>query len=278
VLTSAIAETYGVVFIDMRKRLSGEPEGFGCVILASDYFKTPSPAAHAAARDCLERAVAQQRNFAPGFAALSYLLVDTYLNDIDARPGEKPLDVAIEMANRAVDLTPQKARAHTAVFQTRFFKKSFEDAFASAGQAQLLNPYATDTLARIGAAYVLRGEFDKGLALLRRAVQFNPSTPGWYEFPFFLAAHMRGDEQSAFRHATHQSATRFPLGIVARIIVAHEQGDAAAVAQWTQRLFADYPAFANDIPAAFDRYAMTPEISRRLLADLSEAGFPLHSQ
>ena len=74
------------------------------------------------------------------------------------------------------------------------------------------------------------------------------------------------------------SATRFPLGIVARIIVAHEQGDAAAVAQWTERLFADYPAFADDIPAAFDRYAMAPEISNRLLADLGEAGFPLHGR
>jgi adenylate cyclase len=277
-LTSAVAETYGVVFTDMRKRLGNEPEGFGCVILASDYFKAPSPAAHAAARNCLERTLAQHRNFAPGFAALSYLLVDTYLNGVDARPGEEPLDVAIEMANRAVDLAPQKARAQATIFQTRFFDKRFEDAFASAEQALLLNPYATDSVARIGAAYVLRGEFDKGVALLQRAVQFNPSTPGWYDFPFFLAAHMTGDEQTAIRHALHQSATRFPLGIVARIIVAHEQGDAAAVAQWTQRLFADYPAFANDIPAAFDRYAMTPEISRRLLADLSEADFPLHGQ
>ena len=166
-LTSAIAETYGVVFTDMRKRLSGEPEGFGCVILASDYFKTPSTAAHAAARDCLERTVAQHPDFAPGFAALSYLMVDTYLNGVDARPGEKPLDVAIEMANRAVDLAPQKARAHAAVFQTRFFDKDFEDAFASAEQALQLNPYATDTVARIGFAHVLRGEFDKGIALLR---------------------------------------------------------------------------------------------------------------
>ena len=277
-LTSAIAETYGVVFTDMRKRLGDVPEGFGCVILASDYFKAPSPAAHAAARDCLERTLAQHRNFAPGFAALSYLMVDTYLNGVDARPGEEPLDVAIEMANRAVDLAPQKARAQATVFQTRFFDKRFEDAFASAEQALLLNPYATDSAARIGAAYVLRGEFDKGLPLLQRAVRFNPSTPGWYEFPFFLDAHMRGDEQSASRHAMRGPATRFPLGIVARIIAAHEQGDAAAVAQSTQRLFADYPVFADDIPAAFDRYAMTPEISRRLLADLSAAGFPLHRQ
>jgi tetratricopeptide (TPR) repeat protein len=277
-LTSAVAQTYGVVFTDMRKRLSGESEGFGCVILASDYFKAPSTRAHAAARDCLERTLAQHADFAPGFAALSYLMVDTYLNGIDARPDEKPLDVAIETANRAVDLTPQKARAHAAVFLTRFFDKRFGDAFVSAEQALQLNPYATDTIARVGAAHVLRGEFDNGIALLQRAVRFNPSAPGWYEFPFFLDAHMRGDEPSAFRHAMRHSAMRFPLGIVARIITAHEQGDAAAVAQWTGRLVADYPAVAADIPAAFDRYAMAPEISNRLLADLGEAGFPLYSR
>jgi adenylate cyclase len=277
-LTSAVAQTYGVVFTDMRKRLDGMSEGFGCVILASNYFKTPSVTAHASARDCLERTVAQHPNFAPGFAALSYLMIDTYLNGIDAHPDEKPLDLAIQMANRAVDLTPQKARAHAAIFLSRFFDKRFEDAFASAERALQLNPYATDTPARIGFAHVLRGEFDTGIALLQDAVRFSPSTPGWYEFPFFLDAHMRGDEQSAFRHAMRNSATRFPLGILARIIVAHEQGDAAAAAQWTKRLFADYPAFANDVPAAFDRYAMAPEISARLLADLDEAGFPLHGR
>ena len=172
-------------------------------------------------------------------------MVDTYLNGIDARPDEKPLDMAIQMAHRAVDLTPQKSRAHAAIFLTRFFDKRYEDAFNSADRALQLNPYATDTPARIGAAYVLRGNFDKGIPLLQRAVRFSPSPPGWYEFYFFLDAYMRGDQHGAFRHALRRSATRFPLGIVARIIVAHEQGDVAAVAQWSKNLAEAYPALCR---------------------------------
>ena len=273
-LTSDVAQTYGVLFTDMRRQLSSEPDGFGCVILASDYFKSPSPAAHAAARDCLERTVAQHPTFAPGFAALTYLMVDTYLNGVDARPSEKPLDLAIQMAHRAVDLAPEKARSHAALFVTRFFDKRFDDAFDSAGQAMELNPYATDTAARIGAAYVLRGEFDKGMTFLQRAARFSPSPPGWYEFYFFLDAHTRGDDHAARRHAMRRSATRFPLGILARIIVAHQQGDTVAVAHWTQQIFADYPTIADDVPAALERYAMAPDISRNFLADLRDAGFP----
>ncbi|HWG03508.1 MAG TPA: hypothetical protein VG271_00715, partial [Beijerinckiaceae bacterium] len=147
-VTAAVAQTYGVVFTDMRKRLSGRSDGFGCLILAYNYFKAPSPSAHHAARDCLERSVAQHPDFAPGFAALAYLMVDTYLTGLDARPDEQPLEVAIQMAHRAVDLTPQKARAHAAIFLTRFFDKRFEDAFDSADRALQLNPYATDTPAR----------------------------------------------------------------------------------------------------------------------------------
>ncbi|HWG07107.1 MAG TPA: hypothetical protein VG271_19050, partial [Beijerinckiaceae bacterium] len=142
----------------------------------------------------------------------------------------------------------------------------------SADRALQLNPYATDTPARIGAAYVLRGDFDKGIALIQRAVRFSASPPGWYEFYLFLDAHMRGDRHGAERHALRRSAMRFPLGLVARIIVAHEQDDAEAVTQWSQRLRETYPAFAADIPAAFDRYAMTPDIRTRLIADLAAAG------
>ena len=276
-LTAAIAQTYGVLFTDMHKRLSGRSDGFGCIILGYNYFKAPSAPAHAAARACLEKSVALHPDFAPGFDALAYLMVDTYLNGLDARPDEKPLDVAIQMAHRAIDLTPQKARAHAAIFLTRFFDKRFEDAFESADQALQLNPYATDTPARIGAAYVLRGDFDKGIALLQRAVRFSSSPPGWYEFYLFLDAHMRGDEHGAHRHALRRSATRFPLGLVARIIVSHEEGNSDAVAQWSRRLEQTYPAFAADIPAAFTRYAMAPDIRSRLLADLAAAGFPLNS-
>ena len=277
-VTAAVAQTYGVVFTDMHTRLSGRSDGFGCLILAYNYFKAPSASAHQAARDCLEQSVAQHPDFAPGFAALAYLMVDTYLTGLDARPGEKPLDLAIQMAHRAVDLTPQKARAHAALFFTRFFDKRFEDAFDSADRALQLNPYATDTPARIGAAYVLRGDFDKGVALIQRAVRFNASPPGWYEFYLFLDAYMRGDQHAAERHALRRSAMRFPLGLIARIIVAHEQGDTDAVAQWTERLREAYPAFAADIPAAFDRYAMTPDISTRLIADLAAAGVPLQTK
>ena len=277
-VSTAVAQTYGVVFTDMHKRLSGRSDGFGCLVLAYNYFKAPSSPAHQAARDCLERSVAQHPDFAPGFAALAYLMVDTYLTGLDARPDEKPLDVAIEMANRAIDLAPQKARMHAAIFQTRFFNKRFEDAFESADWALQLNPYATDTPARIGAAYVLRGDFDKGIALIQRALRFNASPPGWYEFYLFLDAHMRGDQHGAERHALRRSAMRFPLGLVARIIVAHEQGDADAVTQWKQRLREAYPAFAADIPAAFDRYAMAPNIRTKLIADLAEAGVPTKGQ
>ena len=62
-VTAAVAQTYGAVFTDMRRRLSGRSDGFGCIILAYNYFKKPSLPAHEAARDCLEHAVTRTSRF-----------------------------------------------------------------------------------------------------------------------------------------------------------------------------------------------------------------------
>jgi transposase InsO family protein len=54
--------------------------------------------------------------------------------------------------------------------------------------------------------------------------------------------------------------------------------DNAAMESFFASLKAEYPAFAADIPATFERYVIAPEISARLIADLDAAGLPPHVQ
>jgi tetratricopeptide (TPR) repeat protein len=276
-IAASVAQTYGAVYSDMRKRLPKNPadvSGYGCVMLAYGALNTPAKSSRADADACLERAVAENPNFASGFATLSLLSTFQYLAGETREDGVSPIDRASELANRAVSLSPQKVRPHTAQFTARFYGGRFDDAFESAQTAMDINPYAADTIARIGAAHLLRGETELGRTLIARALQSNAVPPGWLEFFIWLDAWQQGDLATAHRHARRSSSSQFPLGMVARIITWSEKGEAATAQRWIERLGTTYPGFAADIPAALQRYGMVPELSDKLLGALDKAGLP----
>ena len=84
---------------------------------------------------------------------------------------------------------------------------------------------------------------------------------------------MRGDDEKFRRLGETTSMTASAIGLVMRIIVCHEKQDAACVNGASDALRRDYPGFAADLRAAFDRYEFTEAIKIRLLADLDAAGF-----
>ena len=96
--------------------------------------------------------------------------------------------------------------------------------------------------------------------------------PGWLEFYLWLDAWQKGDMAKAHRHATRRGNLQFPLGMLARIITASENGEPAVVKHWSERLASTYPAFASDLPASLARYAMATELQERMLDALDKAG------
>jgi len=88
-----------------------------------------------------------------------------------------------------------------------------------------------------------------------------------------LAAHMRGDEETAERFASRPTAARQPMGLVVRIAVCETEKNQVCVLEASQQLLRDYPGFAADLPTALFRHALADDIRAKLLADLRAAGF-----
>jgi len=277
-LASTLGRTYGVIFSDRFKRmpeLTHEATGFECIVHSSRYFNAPSPTAFAAARGCIERSLKADPKSSSAHAVLATLILDGYLKGY--LQGEQPLTDALIAANEAVELSPHSARAYEALFMARFYDKRFEDAFEAAHQALALNPFSIETKSRIGSAYVMRGEFGPGMALLDEVASAVENKASWLEFYFFLNSYLNGDENQARRHARRSSSMRTPLGLIARIIVSHRAGQDETVEKWKSHLMSEYPRFAADIPGALDRFAMAESIKNRLLADLQAAGVTVKS-
>jgi adenylate cyclase len=276
-IAGSIAQTYGAVFSDMRKRLPKDTAGltgYNCVILAYGALNAPAKTSRVEAEQCLERSVQADPNFASAYATLSLLAIYQYIAGETRSDGASPIDVASELANKAVSISPQKVRPHTAQFSARFYGGRFDDAFESAKVALDINPYAADTLARVGAAHLVRGQTEEGRELIARAQQSLTIPPGWLEFYLWLDAWQQGDLALAHRHARRSATVQFPLGMVARIITQAERGEKDSAQHWIQRLSATYPGFAADLPAAFDRVGMVPDIRDRLMDALTKAGLP----
>jgi len=274
-VASTLARSSGVIFADRFRRMPALDEnarGYPCLLESSGYHEEPSEARFVRSRNCLERTIAAEPRNASAHSALALLLVDGYLRHYPALAHVDILNRAATVAHEAITLSPQSAQAHLALFMVRFFDRRFEDAFQSAQRALEFNPYSIEIKARIASAHVLRGDFSNGDRLLGEVAAIVERGPAWLEFYHFLSAYARDDMDSARRYAARVRMTKTPLGVLARIIMEHRDGDTADAQKWIASLRETFPRFAADVPAVFDRIAMAEPLRTRLLSDLAAAG------
>ncbi len=275
-VVASVGDVYGAISVDVLRRITpwpDKPRGYLCILSAFDYLKTRLPERRQPTRDCLEAEIAGNPRDARASAMLAAFLVRGYLDAAADSRGKEDLRRALELARRAYENDPLRVRPQHMVFLTRFYSGRFNEAFAAADKALESNPNVSVISAQIGAAYISRGDYDRGEALLEPLVRMELPAPRYLIAYAALAAHMRGDDEKFRRLGETTSMTASAIGLVMRIIVCHEKQDAACVNGASDALRRDYPGFAADLRAAFDRYEFTEAIKIRLLADLDAAGF-----
>jgi TolB-like protein len=210
-VTRTIAATLGVKVQDVAlqralKKSPAELDAYDCVLRARRYTVALSAELHAEARDLLEAAVAKD----PGSADAHALLANVYLAEhrFDANPRPDPIGRALAEAEAATRLDPQNAYAHCWLAIVHFFRRENAQFEAEAARALALNPNDPEILADIGHYLAFMGEFERGVALSRRARALNPLHPGWYWFSFA-------------RQHYHQRAYAETLADVQRIALPH---------------------------------------------------------
>lgn len=173
----------------LRKSPS-ELDAYDCLLQARRYTVTLNEDMHAEARDLLEKAIALDPNYAEAFA----LLANVYLAEhrFDANPRPAPIDRALAMALKAVQLDPQSAYAHCWLAIVHFFSKDTAKFETEMQRALDLNPNDPEILAEAGHYLSFMGKFDRGTELSNRARQLNPLHPGWYHFSFALLHYQQG--------------------------------------------------------------------------------------
>lgn len=276
-IMAAIAEPYGVIQARARARVTaaGGPAlagPYGCVLMAYSYWRSYLPAEHEAAQACLEKAVADDRTFALGYALLAELSLDEIRAGAPMRAATPTLNRALAAAEQAVELAPTSAFARRVLMDVHFFRGERAATLAAGTAALELNPYDVDIIADFGGRLIALGETARGEAMLAQAAQAAPGMPPWVEYHRVIAAYIRGDAVAAMAAADHLMGEGYAPGLLARALASHLAGEDEEARADLSKLVALAPAWGNDPDTMIARFFPDAGVARKVRADLADLG------
>lgn len=222
---------------------------------------------HAAARDALERAVDLAPANADCWAMLAWVISHEYGHGFNVRPNS--LERALVAARRAVDIAPSSPFAQQVFGAVSFFRKETAACLSAAERAIALNPLDTSNEAMFLIA--LSGDWDRGCALIRRAMEFNPHHPRWYEVTLALNEYRQANYRETVDEVVKANAPEIFWSNVA-LAAAHGQlGNLAAAGSALRALLVQKPDFARSGGELIDKW-FDPQLTRHLMDGLRKAG------
>jgi TolB-like protein/Tfp pilus assembly protein PilF len=275
-IVSTVADHYGVLAHSMseflRSKSSDQLSPYEAVLRSFGYYERLTAEEHAIARTCLERAIQQLPNYADGWAMLSIIYTEEYKYGFNVQPD--PLGRALEAARRATDAAPSNHFAYLALAPTLFFRKEFQAFRGAAERALTLNPMDSGTMAYLGTLISLAGDWERGCALVQRAVQLNPKHPGWYWFPPFYYAYRKGDYRGALNFALKINMPRFYATHLMAAAAYGQLGERDAATKALRELLVLWPSFGVSVREEMGKWC-DPDLVEHLIDGLRKAGLEI---
>jgi len=279
-VVSAIAGTYGAVaragLSALRGKAPSSLRSYDCVLRTYDYLQNHTTENHALARECLEKVVEAEPDYAEGLAWLGYIYAEEYHHRRNERLDEyDALDRALELGLEAIRLDGASHVAHGTFSLTYYFRGDYERARVENRRAIELAPNNAMWLVILGLYHIQREEFEEGVPMVNRAIElFTPHPPGWVRMGTFLDhyAHERYEEALAEVQATELGEDlRGPLFLAANYGQLGRTADAQPVLEELRRL---WTLPASELRAEMiERHAYSPGLTDHLLDGLTKAGW-----
>ncbi len=272
-----LAQPYGVIFSDAAQKLEGRrPESLNaqeCVMLFHQYWRSPSRESHECVRACLERTVAHDPGYAQTMACLSLVYSDKYQFGPDRQGnGIDPLERALNLAHRAVELAPYSCRPHQALSLALWLSHDHSGSLDELETGRSLNPDDTLILAELGLRHALLAQWPQAVPLLEQCYARNPLQPGRYRLGLALFHYVHGHYDRALVEARKIGMPHTVWGHVLEAIAAAQlrrQDEARAA---VQRILAIDPAYADRAAADLLKHDLSLDLIQAILDGLRKVG------
>jgi TolB-like protein len=202
-IVATVADSYGVLVRSMRTAIQQKDDAeLTSVEWQFQFFayrEQITPSAHAALKSRLKLAMQRDEGQSDLWACVAEIYVDEYA--FGFQDDANSLDRALAAARRAVEIDRANQFAMVALAQTHFFRQDLAAFRPAAERAMALNPLNTDALGILGLQIVHTGEFERGTAIVRRAMELNANHAGWMHFAPLWNHFHKGEYEEALECA-----------------------------------------------------------------------------
>jgi serine/threonine protein kinase len=275
-IVATVADGHGVLVRSMATATREKPlEEASASQLVSRWFTYVlqlKAEEHAKLRAAFERELDGEPNHADAWACLSNLYCWEYVHRLN--PLEKPMERALEAAWRSVTIDPTCQLGWQQLAEAHFFARDYTAFRDAAERAMALNPRNSHTRSYLGLLIAFSGEWDRGLALVQRAMALNPNLPDWCYLPYFYNHYRKGEYQTALQVVKKINMPEDPwpqMGIAAACGQLNQQEMARAAIELVRRhqpLYLDLKYYREDA----EKWFSDTSIVQQLLQGLRKVG------
>jgi len=176
VVTAKIAGETGIVAkalsIESKKVPPSDAQTYHAILRYYQFNAQFSAATFFNALEALEQATAREPECGLAWSMLARLYAGNHSLELFDRP--TPLEKAGTFAERGVQLDPANQRTRLILSFVRLLQSNLTGALSEVDRALALNPRALILKDHIGYLMTLCGDWDRGPALIRKAIQLNP--------------------------------------------------------------------------------------------------------
>jgi len=260
VLARSISDT-------VRGREPSQLSPYEALMRGFGYHHRLTPTEHAQAREALERAVDRAPANADCWAMLSWIYSHEHAHGFNVKPAS--LERALTAARHAVDIAPSNQLAQQALAVVLFFRKETTGCLSAAERAIALNPLDGSNEAMFLIS--LTGHWERGCALIRRAMQINPHHPRWYGVVLGINEYREAHYRAAVDELVKANAPEIFWTHWLLAATYGQLGELTAAHNALRDVLAQKEDFAQTAGEFVGKW-FEPELADHLLAGLRKAG------
>src|SRR6059058_2640520 len=276
-IVATVADSYGVLVHSMRTAIGRKDDAdFTPVEWQFQYFayrEQITPAAHEILKSRLKRAAERDDRQSDLWACLAQIYVDEYAFGFQG--DATSLDRALAAARRGVELDRANQFAMVALAQTHFFRQDLAAFGPAAERAMALNSLNTDAVGILGLQIVHTGEFERGTAIVRRAMELNANHAGWMHFARLWDHFHKGEYEQALECANRVDMPGLFWPYLVMASACGHLGRRTEAAAAVRDLLALDPEFAAHARANIGTWHFASGLTDPILEGLRKAGLAI---